>query len=94
MRTSATCPRSRSKVKETKIREISRRSTHRAHLHTAGADLVTVDWLFDIVDIGSPDIIVGPSILAMSGINIRNYRKNGETIMKRDRCLLAITVRD
>ena len=46
----------------------------------AGADLVTVDWLFDIVDIGSPDIIVGPSILAMSGINIRNYRKNGETI--------------
>ena len=44
------------------------------------ADLVTVDWLFDIVDIGSPDIIVGPSILAMSGINIRNYRKNGETI--------------
>ena len=37
MRTSATCPRSRSKVKETKIREISRRSTHRAHLHTLGS---------------------------------------------------------
>ena len=57
----------------------SARVTDPSTAPTDGA-LITVDWMFDIVNEGSPQIIIGPTTMAISGINNRNFRKNGETI--------------